>query len=47
VVFDGAPAGLTPAIQAAIYQQDNPSKTGSTMPTASTLPAYNFATIEN
>lgn len=47
VVFDGAPAGLTPATQQAIYQQTGHNKTEPTAPNAPTLPAYNFATIED
>ncbi|MHB9100645.1 MAG: phosphonate ABC transporter ATP-binding protein [Sulfuricella sp.] len=48
VVFDGAPAGLTPATQQAIYQQTGHNKTEpAAAPIAPTLPAYNFATIED
>ncbi len=47
VVFDGAPAGLTPAKQQAIYRQAGHRTTEPTAPIAPTLPAYNFATIED
>jgi len=47
VVFDGAPAGLTPATQQAIYRQAGHSDTEPAAPVAPTLPAYSFATIED
>ena len=47
VVFDGAPAELTPARQQAIYRQAGHSTTEPAAPIPPTLPAYNFATIED
>lgn len=47
VVFDGAPAGLTPAAQQAIYRQASHDNAEPAAPIAPTLPAYNFATIED
>ena len=47
VVFDGIPAELTPATQQAIYRQAIRSDTEPAVPIASTLPTYNFATIED
>jgi phosphonate transport system ATP-binding protein len=47
VVFDGAPAGLTPATLQAIYQQAGRSDAVPTAPMAPTIPVYNFATIED
>jgi len=47
VVFDGAPAGLTPAAQQAIYRQAGHSDTVPAAPVAPALSAYNFATIED
>jgi len=47
VVFDGAPTGLTPAAQQTIYRPAGHSTAEPAAPAAPTLPAYNFATIED
>jgi phosphonate transport system ATP-binding protein len=47
VVFDGAPAGLTPATLQAIYQQVGYSGAESAAPVAPAVPIYEFATIED
>jgi len=47
VVFDGAPAGLTPATLQAIYQQAGHSDAESAAPVAPAVPVYEFATIED
>jgi phosphonate transport system ATP-binding protein len=47
VVFDGAPAGLTPAALQAIYQQAGHSAAAPVAPVTPSTPVYEFATIED
>ncbi|HEY9100305.1 MAG TPA: phosphonate ABC transporter ATP-binding protein [Thiobacillus sp.] len=47
VVFDGAPAGLTPATLQVIYQQTGHSVAAPATPVTPSTPVYEFATIED
>jgi len=47
VVFDGAPARLTPAALEAIYQQAGHGAAEPATPVAPAAPVYEFATIED